>query len=437
MGMNLLDAAFAVLSKSGQPMSSRDIVQIVMNEGLWTTKGKTPWDTLSANLYTDISKNGVRSRFVKADKKQLFAVNPSYAGTAMSACATAVEMPKERRIWGIHCRIENEELFKRENVIAIGWKEMGDLAGLSPNREAFKDAYAKVHPDAAKQSIATQAGQIYRFACEAQVGDYVLFPSKSDRKIYLGEICGTCFYDADAGDLVQKRKVKWRKSFPRTAFSQGALYEIGSALTFFSVKNYAEEFLSALNKGFGRNENGSQVDIELALTAESVAQQTEDYVLKELSKQLKGYPLENFVASLLEAMGYPHPQISKHGGDRGTDIVAYKDELPPRIVVQVKSQDSDIPERYLSQLRGTLREGDYGVFVCLSDFSENARKYIQENPRIKGVNGHDLVALIFKYYDQLDEKAREIIPLKKVYIPVSREQEKDLFGNMTRESEKE
>ncbi len=421
MSMSLLDAAFSVLSRTKKPMSPKDIVQIVMDEGLWTTKGKTPWDTLSVNLYTDISKNGEKSRFVKVDKKQLFAVNPSYVDTEASAVSASDETLKEKRIWGIHCRIEKEELFKREDVIAIGWKEMGNLAELSSNREVFKEAYAKVHPDAAKQSIATQAGQLYRFVCEAQVGDYVLFPSKTDRKIYFGEICGSYFYDAGAGDLVQKRKVKWNKSFPRTAFSQGALYEIGSALTFFSVKNYAEEFLSALNKGFGRNENESQTDVELALTSERVEQQTEDFVLKELSKQLKGYPLENFVASLLKAMGYMNRQISKQGGDRGVDIVAYKDELPPRIVVQVKSQNSDITEADLHQLCGTLREGDYGVFVCLSNFKKNALKYIEENPRIKGINGQDLVKLITKYYDQLDETTREIIPLKKVYIPVPRE----------------
>ena len=118
-------------------------------------------------------------------------------------------------------------------------------------------------------------------------------------------------------------------------------------------------------------------------------------------------------------MGY-RTQISKKGGDRGTDIVAYKDELPPRIIVQVKSQDGDIPEKYVSQLGGTLKQGDYGVFVCLSDFSANARTYILENPRIKGINGRDLAALVLKYYDQLIESARDIIPLKKVYIPVAK-----------------
>ncbi|WP_320929065.1 restriction endonuclease [Hungatella sp.] len=56
--------------------------------------------------------------------------------------------------------------------------------------------------------------------------------------------------------------------------------------------------------------------------------------LKELSKNLKGYDLEEFVADLLKAMGY-RTKVSPHGGDSGIDIVAYKDELPPRTMVQV------------------------------------------------------------------------------------------------------
>ena len=122
-----------------------------------------------------------------------------------------------------------------------------------------------------------------------------------------------------------------------------------------------------------------ETEEDIAATAENISQQTEDFILKELSKKTKGYPLENFVAALFNAMGY-RTQILKKGGDRGTDIVAYKDELPPRIIVQVKSQDGDIPEKYVSQLGGTLKQGDYGVFVCLSDFSANARTYILENP---------------------------------------------------------
>lgn len=50
------------------------------------------------------------------------------------------------------------------------------------------------------------------------------------------------------------------------------------------------------------------------------------------------------------------------GGDSGIDITAYKDELPPRILVQVKSQDGDIKETTIQSLKGAMREGDYGLF---------------------------------------------------------------------------
>lgn len=50
-------------------------------------------------------------------------------------------MTDEKRVWGIHTR--NDNLFLKENVIAIGWDEIGDLTEIAPDREAFK----KIHRD--------------------------------------------------------------------------------------------------------------------------------------------------------------------------------------------------------------------------------------------------------------------------------------------------
>ena len=135
---------------------------------------------------------------------------------------------------------------------------------------------------------------------------------------------------------------------------------------------------------------------------------------------MKGYDLEEFVANLLRAMGY-RTIVSPHGGDSGIDITAYKDELPPRILVQVKSQDSDIKETTIQSLKGAMREGDYGLFVTLSSYTKNAQKYLDSTPIIRGINGSELVELVLKYYDLLDEKYRKMIPLKLVYIPVPKQ----------------
>lgn len=326
----------------------------------------------------------------------------------------------EKRIWGIHTKDDN--MFLQRDVIAIGWKDMGDLSKIDASRDAFKEKYLQVYPDAKKGSVANGAGMLYRFACEVQVDDYVVFPSKIDRMINLGVIEGGYEYDADAAEYVQQRKVKWLKHIPRTAFSQGALYEVGSAMSFFTVKNYADEYLAALDKGFKKTAitTDGEEDESVGATAEEIIESTKDFILKELSKNLKGYALEEFVADLLRAMGY-RTAVSSQGGDSGIDITAYKDELPPRILVQVKSQDGDIKETTIQSLKGAMREGDYGLFVSLSNYTKNAQKYLDSTPIIRGINGMELVALVLKYYDDLSEKYRKMIPLKMVYIPVAKE----------------
>lgn len=326
-----------------------------------------------------------------------------------------MERNEEKRVWGIHT--QDDSLFLHGNVIAIGWKDIGNLSLIENSRDAFKTEYSRVYPDAKKGSIANGAGMLYRFAYDMSIGDYIVFPSKTNREINIGIVEGDYKYEDTAVEYVQQRKVKWIKHLPRTAFSQGALYELGSAMSLFMIKNYADEFLSALDKSFVKA-SAEQEDETVAATADEIVDITRDFILKELSKNLKGYDLESFVADLLKAMGY-RTSLSPHGGDSGIDITAYKDELPPRILVQVKSQDGDIKETTIQSLKGAMREGDYGLFVTLSNYTKNAQKYLDSTPIIRGINGTELVDLILKYYDLLDDKYRKMIPLKRVFIPIA------------------
>lgn len=321
----------------------------------------------------------------------------------------------EKKIWGIHTT--DEALFLKSHKIAIGWKEIGNLRDIPDNRDDFKAKYTQVYPDAKKGSIPTSVGMLYRFCYDVSIGDYVVYPSKSDRMINIGEVTGDYSYVSDAHEYVQQRDVKWLKHIPRTSFSQGALYEIGSAMTLFAVKNYADEFLAALDKGFKKRASAIDEDDTVGATAEDIKESTKDFILKELSRNLKGYALEEFVADLLRAMGY-RAKISPQGGDSGIDITAYKDELPPRILVQVKSQDSDIKETTIQSLKGAMREGDYGLFITLSNYTKKAKEYLDGTPIIRGISGTQLVDLILDYYEGLSEKYQKLIPLEKVYIPV-------------------
>jgi Recombinase len=51
---------------------------------------------------------------------------------------------------------------------------------------------------------------------------------------------------SDDKKFPNRRKVTWAQHLPRTSFSQNALFEIGSAVTLFQIKNFDEEFVLAL-----------------------------------------------------------------------------------------------------------------------------------------------------------------------------------------------
>jgi hypothetical protein len=69
---NLLDAAVVVMREnSRQAMSARQIADAVIQQALWTPKGKTPSLTLHTALSREIAK-GAASRFRKAKEKGKF-----------------------------------------------------------------------------------------------------------------------------------------------------------------------------------------------------------------------------------------------------------------------------------------------------------------------------------------------------------------------------
>ena len=338
-------------------------------------------------------------------------------------------MEKDIRVWGIHTEDEHLFLERKNPLIAIGWRYLGDIRKYGADREKIKVALSEKDPyyRNKKGAVPGAAGMLYRFAFEVQIGDYVVFPSKFNRKINIGKVIGEYAFvgeedikvedDVGPGRFAHMRKVEWLSQLPRTVFTQGALYEAGAAQTFFSIKNYADEYLSALEdppkQVLGDLEDN---DEEIEASAEATKERTKDYVLKELSRHYRGYALEDFIAALLKAMGYKVEQSPK-GGDRGKDIIAYKDDLPPRILVQVKSSDDNTRETELQAFRGTLLDGDYGFFVSLADYSKNAKDFLKNNRKISAVTGSELVDLILKYYDSLDQEFKVHIPLERVFIP--------------------
>lgn len=324
-------------------------------------------------------------------------------------------------VWGIHAgRMgDADSLFLQNSVIAIGWHEMGDLASIACNRDSFKSAVAKAYPNVKPGAVPNYAGQLLRFVGEMQIGDLVLYSSIRDRMVHFGRVEGAYVYKPRTSPhYPNQRPVAWLKAIPRTQFTQGALYELGSAMSLFQVKNYADEYRKALEGGIVATPVNQ--DETVAIVAEDIEENTRDFILKILAQELKGHPLAHFVASLLRTMKY-QTRVSPEGPDGGIDIIAHKDELgfeDPIIKVQVKSGDKGtVGDQVVSALYGKVGPKEFGMVVTLGTFTTQAINFAKSKSNLRLIDGSELVDLIISHYEEFDSSYKGMLPLRRVYVP--------------------
>ena len=81
--MSVQSAAIQVLKEAGKPLHATEITERILKADLWKSDGKTPEATISAQLYTDIKKNGDKSPFIKVGP-QTFALRESGLGSVQT-----------------------------------------------------------------------------------------------------------------------------------------------------------------------------------------------------------------------------------------------------------------------------------------------------------------------------------------------------------------
>lgn len=108
-----------------------------------------------------------------------------------SSVAPGEPLPDSERVWLIRAgrQGENEALALDAGVAIIGWSELGDVG--SASREELKQAIRSTYGEQRPRSLASQAGEIYRFVHEVQLGDLVVLPLRSDPgQVAVGRITG-------------------------------------------------------------------------------------------------------------------------------------------------------------------------------------------------------------------------------------------------------
>ena len=258
------------------------------------------------------------------------------------------------------------------------------------------------------------------------VGDLVAYPSRRDRHVHIGRVVGEYRYDPGiTAAYPNQRPIKWLCDLPRTNFSQGALYEIGSAMSFFRVKTYAEEFRAAAE---GKATTPVPVAQDETVAPVNLEETGQDEIAKLISARFKGHGLARLVEAILRAQGYT-TYLSPAGPDAGIDILAGAGPLGfarPSLCVQVKSGDTPVESKTLNELRGAMQSvhAAEGLFVSWGGFKPTVYKQaLSSFFSVRLWTQKELLENLFSSYDRLDDDLKAELPLKRIWTVAVQEEE--------------
>jgi hypothetical protein len=160
-------------------------------------------------------------------------------------------MTSNKTIWVVRAGIggEADDIFLKQNMLAIGWPAIGDLNKLPESREAINSALKHAYLGQKPGWYPIATGQLYRFRYEMQNGDLIVYPSKNDRLIHIGTVTGDYRFAQDIHSHYSNiRPVKWINAVQRSQFSDGASNELNSALTLFKIAKHADEIFHAIDE---------------------------------------------------------------------------------------------------------------------------------------------------------------------------------------------
>lgn len=330
----------------------------------------------------------------------------------------------EKRAWMIRAGNDNELIsqFQTQDWAAIGWPEMGDLSELD-TREQVKSRYAESYENASKNKRAVNAGQLHRFANIIEEGDFVLTYDKSSRRYHVGNVVGRYRYDPQGADehYPHIRSVEWRGTIERDDFSTPAKNTLGGTMTVFSLDDIISEVRELLS-GDRPTDSAKPESVEeedtppFHVDVESKA----DELISDLIAHIDPEEFEELVAAVLRAMGYEAATTSG-GSDHGIDVVAHPDALgfeDPLIKVQVKQVSSRTGSGSLRDFIGTLGSGEKGLFVSTGGYTRDAQEEAERTDRrVTLIDREDFIDLLIGHYEDIETEYRNLIPLKRLYVP--------------------
>ena len=343
---------------------------------------------------------------------------------------------------------EKEQTALLNATALIGWEEVPDLTSCT-DRDELLGLLSEAYPGERRKTLASWQNQIWPIRETMQVGDLVALPLKARAAIAFGTVAGDYTYRTDLpGPPQHSRPVRWLAQVPRSEFDPDMLFSFGAFMTVCRIgRNDAEARVRALldqacwpaagapvpraplprapvsRASDLANLRPSSLAGPLPLTLDQLEQQSAAMIRDRIAQRFKGHELAGLVAALLEAQGYK-ARVSPPGIDGGVDILAGCGPLgfdAPRLVVQVKSQDTKVDVRVLRELSGVMArfQAEHGLLVGWGGFNQVVRSEAASDYfRLRLWEADDVVNGLVEHYARLPADIRAEIPLKQVWTLV-------------------
>jgi restriction system protein len=335
---------------------------------------------------------------------------------------------------------EFQDKFLSEKRVYVTWDDLDVKLDTLPDRDALISALREHEPTAKDRKLINHASQIWPFAHEMKKGDWVVLPLQPQRAIQIGELTGDyTFEPAGPSPYFHWRAVEWiGEAVPRSHFGKDLLNTFGAFMTICRVqKNDAEARLKAMRKNGWKPESVAQLLAPTAPTAEAdegadtdLEERARDGIARLILGRFKGHDLTRLVEGILRAQGYTTWR-SPAGADGGADILAGAGPLgfgSPRLVVEVKSEQSPIDRPTVDKLLGSVTKfgADEGLFVSWSGFKNNVQKELAGSFfRVRLWSQTELLDALYEVYDKLDADLRAELPLKQVWAVALTDEDDD------------
>ncbi len=312
------------------------------------------------------------------------------------------------------------EDFIEGNFVSIGFPAAGEVTSPVDKKALVARMLAK-HPN---QKWMMAASQLKRFFDEFSVGDSVLTYDPGQRLYYFGEI--TSDVKTIDHQLSRCREVEWIGQVNRDSLKQATRNSLGAISTLFAIRGDAAADVRANMVELGSNaeptiepDNDESDSEEIVVNIESQSHE----LLEDRIASLDWEQMQELVAEILEAMGFKS-DVSPRGSDRGIDVFASPDGLglkEPRIFVEVKHRlGSRMGADAIRTFLGGRQPGDRCLYVSTGGFSKEARyEADRANVPIKLIDLPKLRELVVEHYESFSPTGIALLPLKKVFWPVS------------------